>query len=316
MDEVVIRTGLEKIKRKDISFDRTGSHTLILLIPIKHIGIEGLKVRKFSLLALFFSLVLVISACGTNKANPESEGTSGEKQETQDLLAKVKDEGKLLVGTEGTYPPFTYHDDKGELTGFDVEIVKEIAKRLDVEPVFMETQWDAMFAGLDSKRFDLVANQVGIRPDRQEKYDFSDPYITSAGVLVKHVDNEAVTSFENIEGLKAAQSMTSNYADIAKSYGAEIVGVEGFNQAIELINSKRADVTINDNLSFLDFKKHKPDAPVEIAAKLDDASQSGLMFRKGSETLVDEVNKALKEMIEDGTYLEISEKWFGEDVLK
>jgi len=66
----------------------------------------------------------------------------------------------------------------------------------------------------------------------------------------------------------------------------------------------------------LDFKKHKPDAPVEIAATLDDASQSGLMFRKGSETLINEVNKALKEMIEDGTYLEISEKWFGEDVLK
>ncbi|KQL21135.1 transporter substrate-binding domain-containing protein [Cytobacillus solani] len=274
--------------------------------------------RKFSLLALLFSFVLVISACGTNKANPESEGNNAEKQETQteDLMAKVKDEGKLVVGTEGTYPPFTFHDDKGELTGFDVEIVKEVAKRLGVEPVFMETQWDAMFAGLDSKRFDLVANQVGIRPDRQEKYDFSDPYITSAGVLIKHVDNEAVTSFENIEGLKAAQSMTSNYADIAKSHGAEIVGVEGFNQAIELINSKRADVTINDNLSFLDFKKHKPDAPVEIAATLDDASQSGLMFRKGSETLINEVNKALKEMIEDGTYLEISEKWFGEDVLK
>lgn len=274
--------------------------------------------RKFPLLALLIGLILMISACGTNKANPETEVSKGDKQEAEstDLLAKVKDEGKLLVGTEGTYPPFTFHDDKGELTGFDVEIAKEVAKRLGVEAQFMETQWDAIFAGLDSKRFDMIANQVGIRADRQEKYDFSDPYITSAGVLIKHVDNEAVTRFEDIEGLKAAQSMTSNYADIAKSHGAEIVGVEGFNQAIELINSKRADVTINDNLSFLDFKKHKPDAPVEIAATLDDASQSGLMFRKGSETLIDEVNKALKEMIEDGTYLEISEKWFGEDVLK
>ncbi|MFE8696625.1 amino acid ABC transporter substrate-binding protein [Cytobacillus sp. FJAT-53684] len=274
--------------------------------------------RKFPLLALLIGLILMISACGTNKANPETEVSKGDKQEAEstDLLAKVKDEGKLLVGTEGTYPPFTFHDDKGELTGFDVEIAKEVAKRLGIEAQFMETQWDAIFAGLDSKRFDMIANQVGIRADRQEKYDFSDPYITSAGVLIKHVDNEAVTSFEDIEGLKAAQSMTSNYADIAKSHGAEIVGVEGFNQAIELINSKRADVTINDNLSFLDFKKHKPDAPVEIAATLDDASQSGLMFRKGSETLIDEVNKTLKEMIEDGTYLEISEKWFGEDVLK
>ncbi|MBP2240393.1 cystine transport system substrate-binding protein [Cytobacillus eiseniae] len=276
--------------------------------------------RKFSLLALLFSLILVITACGSNEAAPKSEeNTNTENQakdNTEDLLAKVKDEGKLLVGTEGTYPPFTFHDDKGELTGFDVEIAKEVAKRLGVEPVFMETQWDAIFAGLDSKRFDMIANQVGIRPDRQEKYDFSDPYITSAGVLIKHTDNEAVTSFEDIEGLKAAQSMTSNYADLARENGAEIVGVEGFNQAIELINSKRADVTINDNLSFLDFKKNKPDAPVEIADTLDDASKSGLMFRKGSETLIEEVNKALNEMIEDGTYLEISEKWFGVNVLE
>lgn len=274
--------------------------------------------KKFSLLfVLLFTFMVILAGCGTNKANPETEkDNAGEEGQTEDLLAKVQEEGKLLVGTEGTYPPFTFHDDKGELTGFDVEIAKEVAKRLDVEIEFLETQWDSMFAGLDSKRFDMVANQVGIRPDRQEKYDFSDPYITSAGVLIVHEDNEEVTSFENIEGLKAAQSMTSNYADLAKSHGAEIVGVEGFNQAIELINSKRADVTINDNLSFLDFKKNKPDAPVKVVAKLDDASQSGLMFRKGSETLVEEVNKALNEMIEDGTYLKISEKWFGEDVLK
>ncbi|MBT2687492.1 amino acid ABC transporter substrate-binding protein [Bacillus sp. ISL-47] len=271
--------------------------------------------KKFTmLLMLLMSTLLLIAGCGTNKANPEN--TAEEKNTTEDLLAKVQDEGKLKIGTEGTYPPFTFHDETGELTGFDVEIAKEVAKRLDLEPVFLETQWDAMFAGLDSKRFDMIANQVGIRPDRQEKYDFSDPYISSAAALITHESNNTISGFEDIEGLKAAQSMTSNYADLAKSYGAEIVGVEGFNQAIELINSKRADITINDNLSFLDFKKQKPDAPVKMVAESEDASQSGLMFRKGSDTLVEEVNKALNEMIEDGTYLKISEKWFGEDVLK
>lgn len=274
--------------------------------------------KKFSMfLILMLSSLLMLAACGTNKANPENTGGDNNDAgtEEQDLLTKVKEEGKLLIGTEGTYPPFTFHDDNDELTGFDVDIAKEVAKRLGVEPVFMETQWDAMFAGLDSKRFDMIANQVGIRPDREEKYDFSDPYISSSGVLIAHEENETVTGFEHIEGLKAAQSMTSNYADIAREHGAEIVGVEGFNQAIELINSKRADVTINDNLSFLDFKKQRPDAKVKIVATQDNASTSGLMFRKGNETLVDEVNKALTEMIEDGTYLQISEKWFGEDVL-
>lgn len=278
--------------------------------------------RKFSLLPiLLLSAIVLVAACGnTDKGNTSgSEGVKGNSEpgkKTEDLLAKVQDEGELVIGTEGTYPPFSFHDDKGELTGFDVEIAREITKRLGVEPVFLETQWDAIFAGLDSKRFDMIANQVGIREDRIVKYDFSEPYITSSAVLITNTSNKDVISFEDIKGLKSAQSLTSNFAEIAKSYDAEIVGVEGFNQAIELINSNRVDVTINDKLSFLDFKKNKPDAPVQIAATAGDASQSGLMFRKGNETLVNEVNKVLNEMIEDGTYLKISEKWFGENVLK
>ncbi|MGX1900418.1 amino acid ABC transporter substrate-binding protein [Thermolongibacillus altinsuensis] len=268
--------------------------------------------KTFTLLGMLLLIFgALLSGCGD-----QSQQQTKDKAETTDLLTKIKEEGELRIGTEGTYPPFTFHDKNGELTGFDVEIAKEVAKRLGVKPVFVETQWDALFAGLDAKRFDMIANQVGIRPDRQEKYDFSIPYTTSSAVLVTRKDNNQVSKFEDIKGLKAAQSMTSNFADLARSYGAEIVGVEGFNQAIELLNSKRVDVTINDKLPVLDLLKQKPDAPIKIVATHKDASQSGFMFRKGSDSLIKEVNKALKEMMEDGTYLKISKKWFGEDVSK
>ncbi|MEK5208210.1 amino acid ABC transporter substrate-binding protein [Psychrobacillus sp. FSL H8-0510] len=275
--------------------------------------------KKFSyLLLLIISAVLVLAACGgkenENEGSIENQNESGNAD--GDLLAKVKDSGELLVGTEGTYAPFTFHDESGKLTGFDVEIAEEIASRLGVKAKFMETQWDAMFPGLDSERFDMIANQVGIKPERQEKYDFSDPYISSSAVLVTPADNNDVKSFEDIKGLKAAQSLTSNYGEMAKSYGAELVGIDGFNQAIELLNSNRVDVTINDKLTVLDFQKQKPEANIKVVAEADDAAQSGLMFRKGSETLVKAVNEALNEMIEDGTYNEISEKWFGENVLE
>lgn len=271
------------------------------------------------ILVLLLSSLLILSACGKDekaKENKKEDNKTAEKAEDQDLLAKVKDDGKLLIGTEGTYAPFTFHDESGNLTGFDVEIATEVAKRIGVEPEFKETQWDAMFAGLDAKRFDMVANQVGIRPDRQEKYDFSDPYITSAAVLIVHKDNNEVKNFEDIKGLNAAQSLTSNYGELAKKNGANLVSVEGFTQSVELLASKRVDVTINDRISFLDYTKQRPEAPIKIAATSEDASASGLMFRKGSDKLVAEVNKALTEMVEDGTYKKISEKWFGEDVLK
>ena len=150
---------------------------------------------------------LFLSACGSSDSadNTDSSSTEGET----DLLAEIQEEGTLVIGTEGTYPPFTFHDDSGELTGFDVEIAREVADRLGVEAEFLETQWDAMFAGLDAERFDMVANQVGINEERQESYDFSEPYITSTAVLVVAEGNEEIQSFDDLEGKLSAQSLTT-----------------------------------------------------------------------------------------------------------
>lgn len=266
---------------------------------------------KSFLLVLPLVASLAAVGCGT-KANQGTQPSTADKN----LLEQVKATGVIKVGTEGTYAPFTFHDKDGKLTGFDVEIAQEVAKRIGVKADFVETQWDGMFAGLDSKRFDLVANEVGIRPDRQEKYDFSNPYIQSRAVLIVNKDNNTIKGFADLKGKKSAQSLTSNYADIAKSNGAELVGIEGFNQAIDLLTSKRADATINDSLSFLDLVKQKPDVPVKKVAEQDKASQSGFLFRKGNKELVDAVNKALSDMQADGTYLKISQKYFGTDVSK
>lgn len=277
--------------------------------------------KKLLFSVLTSALLVALAGCGSSSSQAPQNNASpapaaSEEKKEQNLLEKVKADGKILIGTEGTYSPFTFHDQSGKLTGYDVEVVTKVAKRLGVEPVFQETQWDAMFAGLDSKRFDVVANQVGIRPDRQEKYDFSNPYTVSTAVLVTHKDNTTVKGFEDIKGLKAAQTLTSNLTDIAKKNGAEIVGVEGFNQAIDLLTSKRVDITINDGLSLLDFLKQKPDTPIKIVAKDPNVATNGFLFRKGSTELVEAFNKALDDMTKDGTLAKISEKWFGADVSK
>jgi cystine transport system substrate-binding protein len=173
-----------------------------------------------------------------------------------------------------------------------------------------------MIAGLDAKRYDLVANQVSINPERQEKYDFSEPYIVSKAVLVVKADNNDIKAFEDLKGKKAAQSLNSNYLKMAEQFGAAVTPIEGFNQAIDLLTSGRVDATINDSLSYLDLKKQRPELPIKIASEEANATSNALLFRKGSDDLVEAVNGALAEMKEDGTYLKISEKWFGTDVSK
>lgn len=270
---------------------------------------------------LYFGILLIVILLLAACSNSSEENTAIEVQtnetatsEEKTLLDEIKESGVLKIGTEGTYAPFTFHDDSGELTGYDVEVITEVAKRLGVEPEFHETQWDAMFTGLDAERFDVIANQVGINEDRLEKYDFSEPYTRSNAVLLIHADNNEIQSFADIEGKKAAQTLTSNYGQLAESYGAVLEKVEGFNQAIDLVITKRADGTFNDKLSALDFLKKRPDAPIKMIDEAEDVSENAFMFRKGNEELVEEVNRILQKMREDGTLKAISEKWFGEDV--
>ena len=231
-------------------------------------------------------------------------------------LDAIKQAGALKIGTEGTYAPFTYHDESGKLVGFDVEIGQEIAKRLGVKAEFVEGKWDGLIAGLDAERYDAVINQVGITEERKAKYAFSEPYIASRAVLIVKEDNADIKEFKDLAGKKAAQSLTSNFAKMARDAGAEIVGTDGFDQSIALVTQGRADATINDSLSFFDFKKKQPDAPVKIVATQEEASFSGVLVRQGDPDLVAAINQALKDMEADGTYERIAQFYFGQDVSK
>ena len=231
-------------------------------------------------------------------------------------LAAVQSAGALKIGTEGTYAPFTFHDTDGKLVGFDVEIGEAIAKKLGVKAEFLEGKWDGLIAGLDANRYDAVINQVGITDARKQKYDFSEPYIASKAVLVVRGDDDTIKGFADLKGKKSAQSLTSNFGKIAQEAGAELIGTDGFDQSIQLVLTGRADATINDSLSFLDFKKHKPDANVKIAAEQENADYSGVIIRKGEPELLEAINKALTEIKADGTYQAISDKYFGQDVSK
>jgi L-cystine transport system substrate-binding protein len=257
-----------------------------------------MKALRSVLLAAFFSAVAATPALAA------------------DDLAQIKASGVFRVGTEGTYAPFTYHDETGKLTGFDVDIATAIAQRLGVKPQFIEGKWDGLIAGLDVNRYDAVINEVSITDARKAKYDFSTPYIATHAVLIVRSDNTTIHSFDDLKGKKAAETLTSNFGKLAAAHGAEVVPVQGFNESIDLLTSGRVDATVNDSLSYLDFQKHQPNAKLKIAATDTSAAddQSGVLIRKSNPELLAAIDKALADIKADGTYAKISQKYFGKDV--
>lgn len=229
----------------------------------------------------------------------------------EDDLSKIKAAGVIRIGTEGNYSPFTYHDAKGALVGFDVEIAQEIGKRIGVKVAFTEGPWDGLIAGLDANRYDAVINEVTITQARKEKYDFSDPYGATKAVLIVRSGEKNIKGFADLKGKKVVANLTTTYAQLARDNGAT---VESSDLPFDLVSQKRADATINDRLFFLDYLKQKPKTALKIVAEHTDVDYQGVIVRKGNPELVAEINKALKALKADGRYLEISKKYFGEDI--
>ena len=218
----------------------------------------------------------------------------------------------LRVGTEGVYAPFSIKQGD-DFTGFDVEVMKAVGERLGVEVEFVATPWDSMFAALAAGRFDVVANQVNVNPEREKLYDLSDPYVDTAGVLVVAEDNpEGIEELSDLKGKRAAENLTSSWAEVAKDHGAEIVGVDGMNEAMSSLKEGRVDAIVNDKLAVRNYIATSPDPGVKIVAETDDQAQSVFAAKKGT-GYMPEINQALAEMEEDGTTQAIYDKYFSTD---
>ncbi|GAB3687450.1 transporter substrate-binding domain-containing protein [Angustibacter aerolatus] len=255
--------------------------------------------RKVSLVTAALLVGGLAAACGGSDSSSGGSGGSG---------------GALTIGTEGTYAPFSFHDPKtNELTGYDVEIARAVAKQLGKEAKFNEVTFDTIFAGMQAKRFDMIANQVTVNPEREKLYSFSTPYTVSTAVVVTRSDDDSVKTLADVKGKRSPQSATSSFNDFAKAAGAKPYTVEGFTQAVAELKQKRAPITFNDSLAVLDYLKSTGDTSVKIAVQTDDVTKQAFVFRKG-DPLAGQVDGALKTLQQNGTLEQISDKYFGQDV--
>ena len=263
-----------------------------------------------------------LGGCSQSETQGTASQDSGSQEETsaadgqQDLLAQIQEKGFVTIAMEGTWAPWTYHDENDNLVGYDVEVGQRIAQGLGVEADFIEGEWDGLLAGLDSGRYDMMINGVDITEEREKAYDFSEPYAYNRMAVIVRGDYDEIQAMEDLAGKHTANTISSTYAETAEQYGAEVTGVDDLNQTFELLLSGRIDATLNSEVTFYDYMKAHPDANIKIAVLADNASEVGIPFRKGEETasLREAVNEILDEMRESGELSELSVKYFGTDI--
>lgn len=282
--------------------------------------------KKAGAAVLALTLTAALAGCGgsTSSAAASADAVStadtaasaADTSAAGNELEKVKAAGKLVIGVEGTYPPFTYHDDNGELTGLDVELGKAVAEKLGVEAEFQEAAWDSLLIGIDTERFDTVINSVSITDERAEKYDFSDPYYYEARRVVVRADDDSIQGPDDLKGKKIATNTTNAFIPWYEEHGAEVVGIDTSGEAIDLLLSGRVDFVGTSVPVLNSYLEEHPDAAdkVKEAFVIPDSEDTiAIPVRKGEPEFLNAINTALAELREEGTLKEISEKYLGGD---
>ena len=245
-------------------------------------------------------------------------GVSVKTFAAENLLNQVKERGTLRVGLEGTYPPFSYQGDDGKLTGFEVEFANELAKHIGVKADLKPTKWDGMLASLDSKRIDVVINQVTISDQRKKKYDFSTPYtISGVQALVKKGNEGVIKTAADLKGKKVGVGLGTNYEEWLRQnvQGVDIRTYDDDPTKYQDLRVGRIDAILVDRLAALDLVK-KTNNTLAVAGDAFSRQESGVAVRKGNEDLVKAIDSAIADMQKDGSLKALSEKWFGADVTK
>lgn len=263
--------------------------------------------------------VLTLAGCSSNSgssAAASGAASSAASTGAADQLAAIQANSKLVVALEGAWQPWSYHDESDTLVGYDVEVSRAIAEKLGVEPEYVESDWDSLFAGLDAGRFDIVCNGVEVTDERAKTYDFTTPYGYIHTALAVRKDNEDIKSFEDLKGKTTANSLASTYMELAESYGATVQGIDTLEETIQLLTAGRIDATLNADVSFYDYLNVHPDADFKLVAQTEDASHVAIPVRKSddSASLLEAINTAIEELRADGTLKALGEKYFGQDI--
>ena len=271
------------------------------------------KIVGFGLIT-FVSMTL--AACGSNESSSDSA-----KNTSDTAWSEIEDRGTIKVATSGTLYPSSFHEaETDKLTGYEVEIIREVANRLDLEVDFTEMGVDGMLTSVNSGAIDIAAMGIDRNGENADKYNYTIPYKYSFGAMVvRESDDSGIETLEDLKGKKAAGAATTSYMKVARHFGAEEVIYDNAtnDQYLQDVANGRTDVILNDYYSQKMAVAALPEIPVKVHDIFYNPSETNYAIKKGNDLLTDKVNTTLEEMKADGTLTELSKQFYdGEDVSK
>jgi polar amino acid transport system substrate-binding protein len=234
---------------------------------------------------------------------------SGTAQADGDL--PVLESGELQVATEGTFPPFSMRAPSGDLDGLEVRVMKEVAKRLDLEYTPVLIKWDSLLVGLQADQYDVISAAMDITPERQDRVTFSNGWLESGAKIVVQNDSD-IQSQSDLKGKTVGTLVSSTFTKIAEDSGAKVKGYKAESDAMQDLVNGNVDAVITDAISAAyDIKMAR--MPLRVAGDYISHVQKGFAFKKGNVELANAVNQALASMMADGTYAKLTTDLIGFD---
>lgn len=231
-------------------------------------------------------------------------------------LESIKSAGEMKIAMTGQYPPFNFVNDKNEVVGFDASIGTEIAKRIGVKGTIVTTAWDGIIAGLLANKFDTIVGSMTITPEREKAVDFVGPYYHAGrGVFV--AEGSALNTLDELKDKTIGVTLGETHEKWAREQGGWTIRTyKGLPELLLELKSGRVDAIVVDNIPVAVAIKESGEKVRQLdTPNIEGGSVAiGIAIRKDNPELKAAMQKALDEMMTDGTYEKIAMEWIGRDI--
>jgi len=277
-----------------------------------------MKKTMVALLIVLLSISLIFGGCG-KKAEPAPQ-PQAQQPAPENSLDRVKKAGKIVAGLDDAFPPMGFRDDKGNLTGFDIEMGKELSKKLGVEITWQPTVWDTVVASLKGKKFDIIISGMNITKERLAEVNFAGPYGKAGQILIVKANNEKITSIKDVKPGKLGTQAGSTGHKIANNEGFKDDQLKLYKEyplAFNDLAIGRIDAIVCDAFAIKTYVDKKPGTFKQVGEQMGgEDAMIGIAIRKEDKELLEALNKAIDELKKDGTLAALSQKWMGFDMTK